>query len=627
MQFAGRVWRLLVGIKDGLVLVFMLLFFFALFAVLTARPSPAAVRDGALLIALDGTVVEERTEIDPFAALLSGTAPVGEYQARDVIRALDEAARDERIDAVVLDLDRFLGGGQVNMQEIGEALDRVRAAQKPVLTYATAYADDAMTLAAHASEVWVNPLGGAIVAGPGGQRMYYAGLLDKLKVDAHIYKVGEYKSAVEPYSRTDMSEPARENARALYETLWEEYRANLKKARPGADIARVTGQPVEWITAAKGDLATAALQAGLVDKLGTRAEFDRRVVELVGEDEWGDGPNAYPHTDLAAWLEDNPVAQTGRPIGVITVAGEIVDGDAGPGTAGGDRIAGLLDEALEADLAGLVVRVDSPGGSVLASEMIRDAILRHKARDIPIAVSMANVAASGGYWVSTPADRIFAEPETITGSIGIFAVLPTFEKTAAMIGVTTDGVRTTPLSGQPDLIGGLTPQTDQLLQATIENGYEDFLSRVAKSRGMTRDQVDAVGQGRVWDGGTARQLKLVDEYGGLDEALQWTAAQAELGSDWHPRFLGTQPSTYDTLLRQWLIGDAEQSARGGGDLFARIALQQNQLTAQMAQDVERLMGVRGAQAYCLACPAIAPPPPVDPAAQGWLARAIAGLLD
>ena len=624
MRFAGKVWRLLVGIKDGLVLVFMLLFFSALFAVLTARPSPASVRDGALLLALDGAIVEERTEVDPFAALLSGQAPMGEYQARDLVHALDKAAEDDRIDAVVLDLDRFVGGGQVHLQEVGEALDRVRAAQKPVLTYATAYTDDSMLLAAHASEVWVNPLGGAVVAGPGGERLYYAGLLDKLKVNARVYKVGEYKSAVEPYNSTGMSEPARENARALYATLWEEYRANMKKARPGADIERVTTQPVEWVTAARGDLATAALQAGLVDKLGSRADFEKRVVELVGDDEWGEGPNAYPHTTLATWLSDNPLPTKGKPIGVITVAGEIVDGDAGPGVAGGDRIAALLDEALDDDLAGLVVRVDSPGGSVLAREVIRDAILRQKARKIPVAVSMANVAASGGYWVSTPADRIFAEPETITGSIGIFAVVPTFEETAAMIGVTTDGVRTTPLSGQPDFIGGFTPEADAMMQAFIENGYEDFLSRVGAARGMTRDQVDAVGQGRVWDGGTARQLRLVDEYGGMEEALAWTAAQAKLGDDWHVQYLGSQPSTYDTLLRQMLIGGSED-ADMGGDVFARMARGQTAIVSQIAADGDRLLGARGAQAYCLACPPSKATQPRSTISETWLARILASV--
>ena len=274
MRFAGKVWRLLVGVKDGLVLVFMLLFFAALFAILTARPSPAAVRDGALVLDLNGVIVEERSQVDPIAALLSQTAPVGEYQARDLVRALDTAAQDDRMTAVVLDLDRFMGAGQVHLQEVGAALDRVRAADKPVLAYATAYTDDSMMLAAHASEVWVDPLGGAVVAGPGGERLYYAGLLDRLEVNARVYKVGEYKSAVEPYSNTGMSDAARENYRALYGALWEEYLANVKKARPAMDIERVTSDPVAWIEAAQGDLATAAKQAGLVDRLGTREQFE-----------------------------------------------------------------------------------------------------------------------------------------------------------------------------------------------------------------------------------------------------------------------------------------------------------------------------------------------------------------
>jgi len=552
-----------------------------------------------LQLDLDGVIVEERAEIDPLRALLASEAPVTEYQARDLVRALDAAAKDQRIKAVVLDLDRFLGGGQVHLQEVGDALDRVRAAKKPVLAFATAYGDDAMLLAAHASEVWVDPLGGAVIAGPGGLRPYYAGLLDKLKVKARIYKVGEYKSAVEPYSRSDMSEPARENYRALYGALWEEYQANFKKARPDANIARVTGDPVGWVKAAKGDLATAAKQAGLVDKLGSRADFDQRVVDLVGEDSWSDAPGAYPSTSLATWLVDNPEPSKGKPIGVITIAGEIVDGDAGPGIAGGTRIADLLDEALSYDLAGLVVRVDSPGGSVLASEEIRNAILRHKAKGIPVAVSMANLAASGGYWVSTPADRIFAEPETITGSIGIFAVVPTFEDTAASVGVTSDGVRTTPLSGQPDVIGGFTPEIDAILQATIENGYEDFLQRVGASRKLTRDQVDRIGQGRVWDGGTARQIGLVDQYGGIDDALAWVASKAKLGDDWHAEYLGNPPSSYDNLLRSLLLDDESNAERN--DVTALFARHQQGLLARIDGDLDRLVRVNGMQAYCLEC--------------------------
>lgn len=623
MHFAGKVWRLLVGVKDGLVLLFMLLFFGLLFAVLTARPSPAQVREGALVLELDGVVVEERSRIDPLQALLASQAPVGEYQVRDVVRALDAAAGDERIDAVVLDLEKFVGAGQVHLQDIGEAMDRVRAADKPVLTYAIAYADDGVFLASHASEVWLNPLGGAIVTGPGGNRLYYKGLLEKLNVNARVYKVGQYKSAVEPYTETGMSDAARENAQALYGALWEEWQANVKKARPSADLDLVTRSPAAWVEAAQGDLSKAALDAGLVDKLGTRDEFNARLVELVGEDKWSTLPNAFPATDYNAWLKDNPTPAGGKPIGVVTIAGEIVDGEAGPGTAGGARIAGLLDEALESDFAGLVVRVDSPGGSVLASEEIRDAILRHKARGIPIAVSMANVAASGGYWVATPADRIFAEPDTITGSIGIFAVLPTFEDAAASIGVTSDGVRTGPLSGQPDVIGGLTPEVDRILQASIEDGYRDFLTRVSNARNMTMEQADTVGQGRVWDGGTARQLQLVDEYGGIEEALAWVAAQAELeNGGWHAAYLGSKPSTADTLLRQMLASEEEAQGR---DVFALFA--HNEVTAfeAVVADAQRLLAAKGVQAYCLTCPRQEISAKNSPLAKGWFAR-LAGVL-
>ena len=616
MRFAGKVWRLLVGVKDGLVLLFMLLFFGMLFVILTTRPSPAQVREGALLLEIDGVVVEERSRIDPLQALLSSQAPVGEYQARDIVRALDAAAGDERIDAVVLDLERFLGAGQVHLQDIGEAMDRVRAADKPVLTYATAYADDGVFLAAHASEVWMNPLGGAVVAGPGGHRLYYKGLIDRLNVNARVYRVGTYKSAVEPYTQTGMSEPARENARALYGALWEEWQANVKKARPAVDLDLITQSPAEWVEAAQGDLAQASLDAGLVDKLGNRDAFNARVVELVGTDKWSKLPNAFPATEYDAWLKDNPLPSDGKPIGIVTIAGEIVDGEAGPGTAGGTRIADLLDAALDRDFAGLVVRVDSPGGSVLASEAIRDAILRHKARGVPVAVSMANVAASGGYWVSTPADRIFAEPDTITGSIGIFAVLPTFEQAAATIGVTSDGVRTGPLSGQPDLVGGLTPEVDRILQASIEDGYRDFLTRVSQARNMTLDQADEVGQGRVWDGGTARQLQLVDEYGGLEEALAWVAGQAELADgEWHAAYLGTPPSTTDTLLRQWLVGEEDAQGR---DVFALFARKETEALNRVISDAGRLLGTRGAQAYCLACPASGRSQQAEGDAKGFL---------
>ncbi|MFO6447920.1 signal peptide peptidase SppA [Erythrobacter sp. NE805] len=610
MSFVGKVWKILVGIKDGLVLLFMLLFFVALFGILSARPNPGQVRDGALLIDLSGIVVEERSSLDPIEALLSRSAPVGETRARDITRALDAAAADARVKAVVIDMTTFLGGGQVHLKDIGESMDRVRKAGKPVLTYAKAYADDHILIAAHASEVWLDPIGVAVISGPGRHNLYYAGLLEKLGVNARVYRVGEFKAAVEPWSRTSMSDAARANIGGLYAALWEEYKANVTRARPKLQLARVTGDPQAWIESSGGDMAEAALAAGLVDRLGDRAQFGARVAELAGKDPWSEKPGAFAASELPAYLADIGESRAGKKIGVVTIAGEIVDGKAGPGVAGGTRIADLLDEALDDDLAALVVRIDSPGGSVTASEEIRRAIQRYRDRRIPVAVSMANMAASGGYWVSTPAERVFAEPETVTGSIGVFAVVPTFEGTAAKLGVTADGYRTTDLSGQPDPLGGFTPAMDSLLQTTIAGTYKDFLALVSKARRMPVERVDAIAQGQVWDGGTARQNGLVDAFGGMPEALAWAAEKAGAkDGEWHAVYLGDKGNSYDSLIRQLVTREEEAPASAGGDLFAMTAVSRESLAARLLDDVQRLTGTRGIQALCIACPA-APAVPV-----------------
>lgn len=601
MSFAGKVWRLLVGIKDALSLVFLLLFFTAVFLILSSRPSPGAVRDGALLLNLDGSVVEEISPIDPLNALLSSAVPTREFAARDLVRAIDAAREDKRIKAIALDMSTFLGGGHVHMLEIGEALDRFRATGKPILAYAVAYTDDSVLLASHATEVWVDPMGGAAITGPGGERLYYGGLLERLKVKAHVFRVGTHKSAVEPYMLSGMSPEARENYQQLYGSLWQEWQATVRRARPQANIAQVTSDIPAWLASSGGDLAKAAIAAGLADRAGTRVEWGERVAQVAGEDSWDETPGAFAHSELEAWLADKAPATSGNAIGVITIAGEISDGQAGPGQAGAQRIGRLLDDALDDDLKALVVRVDSPGGTVTGSEAIRRAILRHKAKRIPIVVSMGNVAASGGYWVATPASRIFAEPETITGSIGIFGVVPTFEDALADWGVTTDGVQTTALSGQPDLAAGLTPEAEAVLQASVESGYERFLSLVGQSRRMTRARADQVGQGRVWDGGTARQLGLVDQFGGLDDAVAYAAEQANLSDgEWHVEYLGADADRYAPLIRRIFPEDTEAE---GSDMFALFARRQSEVAARVLADMRGLLEVRGAQARCLECPA------------------------
>ena len=624
MIFARKVWHLLVAIKDGLVLLLMLLFFGLLFAALNARPAGNQVRDGALLLHLNGSVVEEPASADPLETLVGGSAPMGQYRARDLTRAVRLAATDDRIKAVVLDLTSFTGGGLVSMQELGAAMDEVRAAKKPVLVYAVAYLDDGMMLAAHASEVWLHPMGGAVIMGPGGKTPYYGDLLKRLGINVHVYKVGTYKDFVEPYEAAQASAPSREARTALFATIWDTWKADVAKARPQAKIDLVTRDPAGWIKAAAGNAAQAALSAGLVDKLGDEVAFGERVKALAGEDPSDDAPGAFAANKPSALLAAHPADSSGGAVAVVTVAGEIVDGDAGPGTAGGDRIADLIDKASKDDAKALVLRVDSPGGSVLASETIRLAVERFKAKGRPVVVSMANYAASGGYWVSTPAQRIFAEPGTITGSIGIFAIVPSFEKTLANYGIKSDGVRTTPLSGQPDIIGGFTPEAEAMMQATVEHGYTQFVGLVAKSRGKTAAEIEQVAEGRVWDGGTARQKGLVDQFGSLTDAAQWAAKAAKLET-WHTEFYGTDPQGLAGRIAALLGGGGTDDAQQGWaqqgkarDLVATMSQRQQIGLQRVLGGLTRLGQVQGMQAYCLDCTVLDFTPPPPP--QGWQAR-------
>ncbi len=604
MKLVRGAWKLLVAIKDGLVLIAMLLFFGLLFAALNARPGTKAIPTGALVLDLDGTIVEQPEEQAPFAAL-SGQSMPRQYRARDVLRAIDEARTDDRVKALVLDLDRFGGGYPATLNEVADAIRRFRDTKKPVLAYATAYTDSGYRLAANASEIWVNPLGGTLFTGPGGNQLYYKGLIDKLGVNTHVYRVGKFKSFVEPYTRTDQSPEAREASRQLLGSLFGQWQDAVAKARPKAQVAQFLNSPERAIVAANGDIARANLSAGIVDKLGDRTAFGQRVAALVGSDTRKPIGN-FTTIRYDAWIGAHPLSKAGDGIGVVTIAGDIVDGEGGPGSAHGDTIAKLILNGLATrNLKALVVRVDSPGGSVLASERIRLAILEAKKKGLPIVVSMGGLAASGGYWVSTPGDVIFAEPATITGSIGIFGIIPTFEKTLARIGVTTDGVKSTPLSGQPNVYAGTTPELDAILQAGIENGYRQFLGRVAQSRRMTPERVDQIAQGRVWDGGTARQLKLVDRFGGLQDAIAEAAKRARLDpAKIHAEYLEKEPGFAAQIAASFAEKDDDDAT--GGDVFARIAAERRGLLAQALGDVKRLATAGSVQVRCLECGGLGP---------------------
>ncbi|WP_446653992.1 signal peptide peptidase SppA [Blastomonas sp.] len=617
MGFVKGAWKVLVAIKDGLVLLAMLMFFGLILAALSWRPNPAAVTDGALLVKLDGVIVEEPENIDPFATVLGGRAPLKQYRERDLIRAIDTASTDDRIKMIVLDLASFMGGGQVSLEQVGEAIGRAKAKGKPVLSFATFYSDAAYMLAAHGSEIWVDPMGGAAFTGPGGSRLYYKDALDRFKVTAHVYRVGTFKSAVEPYLRSDQSPEAEQALLAVYRPIWDNWQATVRKARPQADIAGLIADPAGAVTAANGDLVKIATDRKIVDKVGDRTAFGKRVAKLAGADE-DEGPGAFKHTNLKDWVAANPAKTGGDEVQVVTIAGTIVDGEAGPGTAGGDRIEKLLHDGLQRDnVKALVVRVDSPGGSAFASEQIRRAIEEYRARKIPVIISMGNVAASGGYWVATAGDAIFAEPSTITGSIGIFAVLPSFERALAEYGVRADGVATTPLSGQPDLLGGFNSTVDTFIQGTIEHDYRRFLALVGKARGMSVDEVDNIAQGRVWDGGTARQIKLVDRFGSIDDAIAEAAKRAKLGKDsYSVKYLETEPDPFEQFV-SGMFAPAEEEKQASG-LVARLAWQQRAALGQVLGDLNVLGGAEGVQAWCLECSGALPPRHVARADASWL---------
>ena len=622
MRFVRAFWRFLVGVKDLLALLLLLLIFGGLFAAMASGPSIPS--SGALTMDLRGSLAEQPADARPLDVLGgAGATDRDQFRLRDVIRATIAAATDARVKVVVLDLDRFTGGGQAAISELGRAIDLVRAHGKPVLAFATGYDDASYLLAAHASEVWIDPLGAVLTPGPGGSQLYYKGLLDKLGVDAHVYRVGKFKSAVEPFTRTEASPEARAAAQALIDALWGRWQAEVATARPKARFAPYLAGLVAGAVP-NSTLAQQAATFGLIDRLGDRIAFGRRVAQLVGAGK-ASVAGSYRSIALSDWIDANPAPTGGDAIGVVTIAGDIVDGKAPLGTAGGDSIADALEKSLARDnLKALVVRVDSPGGSVTGSDRIRSAILAAKTRGLPVVVSMGSVAASGGYWVSTTADTIFAEPATITGSIGVFGIIPTFEGSLAKAGLSADGVRATPISGQPDVLRGTTPQVDALIQAGITQTYARFIGLVSQARRIPVRQVDAIGQGRVWDGASAKRLGLVDRFGGLSDAVAEAARRAGLDpAKVHPVYVERPTSFKLRLLRSISDTDSEAGLGSGPtDPFASLTTRPDAALARAIGDARRIVSGPAIQVRCLVCGAAEPPSPADlAAARALMARA------
>jgi len=626
MALLRGTWRVLVGVKDALVLLLLLLFFVGLWGVLHHRSALSVPNGAALVLDLDGPVVDQPSMQSPLALASGNGNAQRQIAVRDIIRAVDRARTDDHIKLIVLDLDAFIGAGQANLQSMATSLQAFRKAGKPVYAYATAYTDASYYLAAQANKVTINPLGGVLLTGPGGPNVYFKKALDKLDIDVNVFRVGTYKSAVEPFLRSDASPEAKAAEQALVDSLWGTYAADVHAARPAADVNAVLANLPARIAASNGDLAKQAVASGLVDQISTSVDFGRGIAAVVGRgtDKREGSFNAIP---LARYLAATDSKQSGDGVGIVYVSGMIVDGEAAPGTAGGDTISGLIAKALtDEHIKALVLRVDSPGGSVLASERIREALMVAKGKGLPIVASFGPVAASGGYWVSTAADVVYAQPSTITGSIGVFAVIPTFNRALTALGVGTDGVKSTPYSGDPDILRGLTPDTKLILQASVEDIYRRFTGLVATARKLPVTRVDEIGQGRVWSGKTALDLKLVDGLGGLDLAVAEARRRAKLPADARTIDIERKP----TLIAQFLANamspndDENSNAQAARDPFGA--------TARLGQ--ARVLAALGAasavatgptiQATCLACTSLLPPRADDIArAQGLLAKTAA----
>jgi protease-4 len=604
-RFFGALWRGLDGLRRVLHLILLLVIFG--FIVGALRSSiPLLPAEAALVIAPTGEIVEQLSG-DPFERALAEAQGAGSSETllRDLTEAIRTAASDKRIRALVLDLNSMTGGGQPTLEEFARAVAEFRESGKPVIAHSVTFLQDQYLVAAHADEIYVDPLGLVILEGYERYRNYYKAALDKLGVDVNVFRVGSFKSAVEPFLRQDMSPEDREASLAYLGALWDNYRTVVAQARglePEA-ITRYANDIGATAVAARGDLPAAALAAKLVTGVKSSLEVEARVAEIVGLDDQTDSYNAVSIDDyLRVQRAEEKLQGDGKPrIGVIVASGEILDGDQPPGIIGGETVASLVREArLNDDIRALVLRIDSPGGSVFASEQIYRELQAFKATNRPVVVSMGDLAASGGYYIAAPADEIWASPGTITGSIGIFALFPTLNRTLDKVGVSVDGVGTTPLSGELRLDRPVGPVAAQLLQSLIERGYADFLARVAEGRNLEVEAVEPLAQGRVWSGRDAKANGLVDQLGGFDDAVASAAAKAELAEgSYHLDYLETDLSWAEELAMSFKVRVFQSLVEGSPSM--QQALRVLRLTDPLQREVarwERMQTPNHLYAYC-----------------------------
>ncbi len=552
-RFLSSFWNSVSALRrfvGNLLFLLLVVFLLVVFFVDGDEDVPEGV---ALILSPEGNIVEQKSET-VLSSNIFGKAAKDETLLKDIIDVIDYAKEDERIETMVLDLRKMGAVGISKLQAIGAGLERFKSSGKPVFAFGDYYNQRQYYLGAHADRLYLSPMGGVMLHGFGLYRKYYKAALDKLKIQFHVFRVGTYKSAMEPFLRDSMSDYAKEANLAWLNILWNYYKIVVSEQRglnPQSIDDYINNIP-DHLAKAGGDAAVMALNLGLVDELKTRDEVREELIELVGKDKEGITFKQIAFDEYLNRIRPSLRKTTSgnNKIGIIVASGIIMDGEQPAGRIGGDTMADLLARAREDDtIKAVVVRIDSGGGSANASEIIRREIELIRQAGKPVFVSMGSVAASGGYWIAAPADQIWATPTTITGSIGIWGAFPTFERSLKSLGITSDGVGTTKLSDAFDPSRPLNDLVAQSMRQIIEQSYRRFIQRVAEGRNMRPEAVEKIAQGRVWAGTTAKELGLVDEIGTLQDTISAAAERVDL-KDYEITYI-TQPlTTRERLIRQ-----------------------------------------------------------------------------
>ena len=546
-------WRLLNFVREmvlNLFFIFLVLVGVGIWMQVSGGDSKETASRGALLLDISGVIVDKPDSSQRFSKLsrqLLGASSdrLQENSLFDIVNTIRQAKDDRNITGIVMDLKNFAGGDQPSMQYIGKALKEFRDSGKPVYAVGENNSQGQYYLPSFANKIWLSPQGVVDLHGFATNGLYYKSLLDKLKVSTHVFRVGTYKSAVEPFIRDDMSPAAREADSRWIGELWQNYLNTVAANRqiPAQQVFPGAQGLLHGLTKTGGETATYALQYKLVDAQASSAEIEKALTKEFG---WSKTDKNYRAISYYDYALKTP-ADTGDSIGVVFANGAIMDGEETQGNVGGDTTAAQIRDArLDPKVKAIVLRVNSPGGSVTASEVIRAELAAARSAGKPVVVSMGGMAASGGYWISTPANYIVANPSTLTGSIGIFGVITTVENSLDSIGVHTDGVSTSPLA-DVSITRALPPEAQQMMQLSIENGYKRFITLVADARHSTPEQIDKIAQGHVWTGQDAKANGLVDSLGDFDDAVAKAAELAKV-KQWHLEYYVDEPTFFDKVM-------------------------------------------------------------------------------